>query len=51
MYDSAPEESRTPMVMVPEDLTLAMVSLDWANTPLAKVMANPSNCFFMVGSG
>ena len=40
------------MVMMPEDLTLAMVSLDWANAPLVRVvaMANASNCFFIKGS-
>jgi hypothetical protein len=40
------------MVMAPEVLTLDMVSLAWANAPLAKVvaMANASKCFFIVGS-
>ena len=41
------------MVMVPEDLTLAMVSLDWAKALLARivVMASANICFFMAVSG
>ena len=41
------------MVMVPEDLTLAMVSFDWANALLARIVktASASNCFFMAVSG
>jgi hypothetical protein len=40
------------MVMVPEALTLAMVSLDWAKALLASdtVIARASKCFFMTGS-
>ena len=41
------------MVMVPEALTLAMVSFDWAKVVVARVeaMAKASKCFFMGGSG
>ena len=41
------------MVMVPEVLTLAMVSFDWAKVVVASVdaMANAINCFFMGSSG
>ena len=41
------------MVMVPDALTLAMVSLDWAKDVFARVeaMARASKCFFMGGSG
>ncbi len=40
------------MVMVPEDLTLAIVSLDWANALLVSivVMASANICFFMAVS-
>jgi hypothetical protein len=41
------------MVMVPEALTLDMVSVDWAKAPVAKVVAIAAdrNCFFMTDSG
>ena len=47
--ESAPDDSRTPMVMTPEPLTLASVSLAWARAlPAASVvMARASKCFFM----
>jgi hypothetical protein len=40
------------MVMAPEDLTLALVSLDWANAPLAMAVAiaRVKNCIFIVNS-
>jgi hypothetical protein len=41
------------MAMVPEALTFDMVSVDWANAQVAKVVAIAAarNSFFMVGSG
>jgi hypothetical protein len=41
------------MVMEPEALTLAMVSLDCAKALLARIVetASASNCFFMAVSG
>ena len=41
------------MVMVPEALILAMVSLDWAKALLVRivVMASANICFFMAVSG
>src|SRR6476661_3566689 len=48
VYDSAPDESRTPIVMTPEFLTLAMVSFACANTPpQAAATATANKTFFM----
>jgi len=41
------------MVIVPEDLTLDMVSLDWAKAVPIRIVEIDiaNNCFFMAGSG